>query len=78
MNVGTTPDFSIWRASRYFAIGSALAVFTASAWTQQNYTVDPASSEVHFMLGAWDGPVNGTFRERRHDRHHHCGCFQWR
>jgi polyisoprenoid-binding protein YceI len=62
MNVGTTWDFSMWRASRCFAIGSALAVFTAAAWTQQHYTVDPASSEVHFTLGASDGPVNGTFR----------------
>ena len=62
MNVGTTPDFSIWQASRCFAIGSALAVFTTAAWTQQHYTVDPASSEVHFTLGASDGPVNGTFR----------------
>ena len=44
-----------------FAFAAALALLGPSAWSQQHYKVDPASSEVHFTLGASDGPVNGTF-----------------
>jgi len=39
---------------------AALGVFTSGAWGQ-HFKVDPAASEVHFTLGASDGPVNGTF-----------------
>jgi polyisoprenoid-binding protein YceI len=38
--------------------GFALSV---SAQSQQQYRVDPGTSEVHFTLGASDHPVEGTF-----------------
>src|SRR5215469_10927458 len=44
---------------RWLAV-AAVALFAAGAWGQ-HFKVDPSSSEVHFTLGAWDGPVNGTF-----------------
>ena len=40
---------------------AALLLFTVSAWSQQHYRIDPAASEVRFMLGASDHPVEGTF-----------------
>ena len=49
------------RTSRWLAIAAAVAVFTGAAWGQ-HFKVDPASSEVHFTLGSFDGPVNGTFK----------------
>ncbi len=36
-------------------------MFAAATWSQQHYRVDPATSEVHFTLGASDHPVEGTF-----------------
>ena len=42
-------------------IAAGFAVFSGASWGQQHYKVDPASSEIHFTLGASDGPVNGTF-----------------
>jgi polyisoprenoid-binding protein YceI len=47
---------------RFLAMAAVFAVLTAASWSQQHYKVDPASSEVHFALGATDGPVSGTFR----------------
>ncbi len=55
MNVG------IMNKPSRFAVAAALAVLSGAAWSQQHYEVDPASSEVHFTLGASDGPVKGTF-----------------
>jgi polyisoprenoid-binding protein YceI len=55
MNVGL-----LQQASR-IAIAAGLVLLSPVAWSQQHYKVDPASSEVHFTLGASDGPVNGTF-----------------
>jgi len=43
------------------AIAAALFLLGGVAWSQQHYKVDPGSSEVHFTLGASDGPVQGTF-----------------
>src|SRR3954469_9218537 len=43
------------------AIAAALFLLGGVAWAQQHYKIDPASSEVHFTLGASDGPVKGTF-----------------
>jgi polyisoprenoid-binding protein YceI len=40
---------------------AALSLFVASARCEEHYRVDPASSEVHFTLGASDGPVKGAF-----------------
>jgi polyisoprenoid-binding protein YceI len=34
---------------------------TVTAYCQQHYRVDPATSEVHFALGASDHPVEGSF-----------------
>src|SRR6476660_8690750 len=56
MNDGATNKLS------RLAVLAALALLSGVAWSQQHYKVDPASSEVHFTLGASDGPVNGTFR----------------
>ena len=61
MNVSVMNGLSRFRAPRCLAIAAAFALLTAAGWSQQHYTVDPASSEVHFTLGASDGPVNGTF-----------------
>jgi polyisoprenoid-binding protein YceI len=55
MNVGAMNKHS------RLAVLAALALLSGTAWSQQHYKVDPASSEVHFTLGASDGPVNGTF-----------------
>ena len=60
MNVPVFRFISTSTISR-FAIAAGFAVLTAPSWSQQHYKVDPASSEVHFTLGASDGPVNGTF-----------------
>jgi polyisoprenoid-binding protein YceI len=63
MNVAVICELSRSRPFRNLAVAAAFAVLAATGFTQQqHYTVDPASSEVHFTLGAWDGPVNGTFR----------------
>ena len=43
------------------SVVAALVVLTTVAQAQQHYRVDPASSEVHFALGASDGPVKGSF-----------------
>src|SRR5215469_3663280 len=45
---------------RWLAV-AAVALFAAGAWGQ-HFKVDAASSEVHFTLGSFDGPVNGTFK----------------
>jgi polyisoprenoid-binding protein YceI len=55
MNVGV-----LHQASR-IAIAAGLVLLNGVASSQQHYKVDPGSSEVHFTLGASDGPVNGTF-----------------
>ena len=81
MNDGATNKLS------RLAVLAALALLSGVAWSQQHYKVDPASSEVHFTLGASDGPVNGTFRvtsgeftlesgDRRHDRYSYRGRGQ--
>jgi polyisoprenoid-binding protein YceI len=62
MNVGITNKLSRPGISKWIAVAAAFAVLATAAWSQQQFTVDPASSEVHFTLGASDGPVNGTFR----------------
>jgi polyisoprenoid-binding protein YceI len=41
---------------------SAGLALTFAAYSQQHYRVDPATSEVHFTLGASDHPVDGTFQ----------------
>lgn len=43
------------------ALAAALALLSTAAWGLDQYRVDPASSEVHFTLGASDGTVKGTF-----------------
>jgi polyisoprenoid-binding protein YceI len=43
------------------AVSAGLAL-TLAAYSQQHYRVDPATSEVHFTLGASDHPVDGTFQ----------------
>ena len=43
------------------AVMSAGMLLASSAWGQQHYRVDPATSEVHFTLGASGHPVLGTF-----------------
>ena len=42
-------------------IAAVLLLWTAQAYSQQRYHVDPATSEVRFTLGASDHPVAGTF-----------------
>jgi polyisoprenoid-binding protein YceI len=54
------PSFSRGRMAG-IAILAALLPFGLSVWSQQHYRVDPATSEVHFTLGASDHPVEGTF-----------------
>jgi polyisoprenoid-binding protein YceI len=49
------------RIYRFLSMAAGFAILTSNAWGQQHYKVDPAASEVHFTLGASDGPVNGTF-----------------
>ena len=39
----------------------ALLLLCGAAWGLDQYHVDPASSEVHFTLGASDGTVKGSF-----------------
>jgi polyisoprenoid-binding protein YceI len=39
-----------------------LSLSMVSGQGEERYRVDAASSEVHFSLGAWDGPVKGAFR----------------
>lgn len=39
-----------------------VALSTLSARGEEHYRVDPATSKVHFTLGASDGSVNGAFR----------------
>lgn len=43
------------------AVAVAVVALATAAWGQ-HFKVDPATSEVHFTLGASDGPVNGSFR----------------
>lgn len=62
MNVRSTNDLLRPGMARWMAVAAAFLVLTAAACSQQHYTVDPASSEVHFTLGAWDGAVRGTFQ----------------
>ena len=45
---------------RALAVAAAVVAFAAMA-RGQHFKVDAATSEVHFTLGASDGPVNGTF-----------------
>lgn len=47
---------------RVFAVTVASALLATAAWSEQRYKVDPASSEIHFSVGASDGAVKGTFR----------------
>jgi polyisoprenoid-binding protein YceI len=44
-----------------FLSAAALLLLSALAWSEERYKVDPATSEVHFTLGASDHPVEGTF-----------------
>jgi polyisoprenoid-binding protein YceI len=44
-----------------FLSAAALLLLSASARGEEHYKVDPATSEVHFTLGASDHPVEGTF-----------------
>jgi len=62
MNVAVICELSRSRPFRRLAVAAAFAVLAAAGVAQQRYTVDPASSDIHFTLGASDGPVNGTFR----------------
>lgn len=61
MNIGKSNERSRPQAGKLFAVAAALACFSAAAWSQQHYKVDPASSEIHFTVKASDGVVNGTF-----------------
>ena len=62
MNVWVFHRFiSTKRVYRVLSIAAGFAIVTAQASSQQHYKVDTAASEVHFTLGASDGPVNGTF-----------------
>jgi polyisoprenoid-binding protein YceI len=54
-------NFCGWSRIGWALAIAAITVFAAGAWGQ-HFTVDPGSSEVHFTLGASDGPVNGSFR----------------
>ena len=60
MNVCVTSKAS--KSRRWIVVAASFCLLSAGASGQQHYKVDPAASEVHFTLGAWDGPVNGTFR----------------
>jgi len=62
MNVGIMHELSKVGSVRWIATVAALALSSAAAFGQQHYKIDPAASEVHFVLGASDGPVNGSFR----------------
>lgn len=42
-------------------VAAAFVLLCGTAWGLDKYQVDPASSEVHFTLGAFDGTVKGTF-----------------
>ena len=42
-------------------LGSAILIWTGSVFSEEHYRVDPATSEVSFLLGASDGPVKGAF-----------------
>jgi len=55
MNVGAR------NKSSRLAVLAVLALLSGAAWSQEHFKVDPPSSEVHFTLGASDGPVKGTF-----------------
>ena len=52
---------SVMHKLSLLAVLAALALLNRASWSQQHYKLDPGSSEVHFTLGASDGPVNGTF-----------------
>src|SRR4051812_35286240 len=62
MDFGVMHERTKLGTMRWIAVAAACALFSAAAVAQQHYKVDPAASEVHFNLGASDGPVNGTFR----------------
>ncbi len=47
-------------AVRWLGIAGVLVLF-AGAGSAQHFKVDPGASEVHFLVGASDGQVNGTF-----------------
>jgi polyisoprenoid-binding protein YceI len=49
------------KSCRITVVAAAWVLLGASAWGEQHYRVDPATSEVHFTLGASDGAVKGTF-----------------
>ena len=61
MNAWLSDGLNRAMKNRSITLVAALAVATAAAGAEQHYRVDPASSEVHFALGASDGPVKGTF-----------------
>ena len=44
-----------------FVSATTLLLSSPSTWGEERYKVDPATSEVHFTLGASDHPVEGTF-----------------
>lgn len=62
MNIGVTHECRKMGTMRWMAVAAALAFLSAAATAQEHYKIDPAASEVHFNLGSFDGPVNGTFR----------------
>jgi polyisoprenoid-binding protein YceI len=59
MKVGIMRELMGPQPTRWLAL-SAFVLFSAAAWSQ-HFKVDPTASEVHFTLGATDGPVQGTF-----------------
>jgi len=61
MNIGVTHERAKLGIMRWIAVAAACALLSATAVAQQHYKIDPAASEVRFVLGASDGPVNGSF-----------------
>lgn len=61
MNVWLSDGLNRAMKNCSITVVAALVVATTAARAEQHYRVDPASSEVHFALGASDGPVKGTF-----------------
>ncbi len=55
--------FTTFKSSFAFIFGvMGILVGLGSAFGEEHYRVDPASSEVNFLLGASDGPVKGAFQ----------------